>query len=61
MRNQLTTIALALMLGLGTISLSACESDDGPAENAGEEMDNAMDSAEDSMEEAGDEMEEATD
>ncbi len=60
MRNQLSTIALALMLGLGTLSLSACEND-GPAESAGEEIDETMDSAEDGMEDAGDDMEDAGD
>lgn len=47
-------LALALMLGAGSVVLLAgCESD-GPAEEAGESID-------ETAEEAGDEMEEATD
>ena len=71
MQKKLTTILLAMLLGLGTLSLAACE-EDGPAENAGESIDNATDDAsnsmedagedmQDSMEEAGDEMEDAAD
>lgn len=51
MRNQLSTIALALMLGTGAVSLTACEQD-GPAENAGEQVDEAMEEAGDAIEDA---------
>lgn len=51
MRNQLTTILLALMMGLGAVSLTAC-SDDGSAENAGEQVDEAIDEAGDAVEDA---------
>ena len=46
--------ALALLAGLLTLGLAACEEEQGPAEEAGEEIDQAV-------EEAGDSIEEATD
>lgn len=46
-------VALALLAGLLTLGLAACE-EQGPAEEAGEEIDQAV-------EEAGDSIEEATD
>jgi len=55
MQKKLTTILLAMLLGLGTLSLAACDND-GPAENAGENIDEATDDAQDSMEDAGDSM-----
>lgn len=51
MRSQLTTIALALMIGTSAVSLTACE-EDGPAENAGEQVDEALDEASDAIEDA---------
>lgn len=47
-------VALALLAGLLSLGLAACEDEQGPAEEAGEEVDEAV-------EEAGDEVEEATD
>ncbi|WP_198022096.1 hypothetical protein [Algiphilus aromaticivorans] len=52
--SDLRMLALALMLGAGSVVLlTGCESD-GPAEEMGESID-------ETAEEAGDEMEEATD
>lgn len=57
MHKKLTTLLLAMMLGLGTLTLAACDSD-GPAEEAGENIDEAADNAGDSMENAADNTEE---
>lgn len=51
MRNKFTMIALALLLAMSVVSLTACE-DDGPVENAGEQVDEAMDEAGDAIEDA---------
>lgn len=49
---------VALLVGMGAIGgVAACDSNDGPAEEAGEELDEAGDE----MEEAGDEIEEEVD
>jgi len=53
---RLTTFLLALILAIGGASLAACN-DQGPAEEAGEEIDDAMDDAADEMEDAREEME----
>ncbi|QYJ00980.1 hypothetical protein KUV46_00975 [Thalassovita mediterranea] len=46
---------VALLIGMGAIGgVAACDSNDGPAEEMGEEIDEAGDE----MEEAGDELEE---
>lgn len=55
------TLLLAALLGLGTVGLAACDSNDGPAEQAGEQVDDAFDEAGDAAEDAGDEVEEAVD
>lgn len=55
--GKVRTLLIAALLGLGTTAgLSAC-SDDGPAEEAGEEIDEAADEAEEAAEEAGDAFE----
>lgn len=51
MRNQLAMIAIALLLGASVVSLAACEQD-GPAEEAGEQVDETMDEAGDAIEDA---------
>jgi hypothetical protein len=48
-------LALALLLGLGTLSLAACE-DEGPAERAGESVDNAAERAGEALEDAGEKV-----
>lgn len=56
--SEAITAAL-LMIGM-MFTLSACD-DQGPMEEAGEEVDDAADDAGDAMEDAGDEMEDAAD
>jgi predicted small secreted protein len=51
-KSRLTILMLALMMALGSVTLAGC--DQGPAEEAGEEIDEAV-------EETGDAVEEATD
>lgn len=51
MRKHLSTIAFAMLLGAGTLSLAACENDS-PVENAGEQVGEAMDEAGDAIEDA---------
>lgn len=56
-KSALTTAALAALL-----FLAGCgDSNDGPAEQAGETVDEAAEETEEAAEEAGDEIEEATD
>lgn len=59
MNNQKTLITLLLTSCLG-LGLAGCDRD-GPAEEAGEDLDRAMDNAGDNMERAGDKLENATD
>ena len=47
---------LALLLGLGSAGLAACDSSDGPAEQAGEKVDNATQKAGEAIENAGDKI-----
>jgi hypothetical protein len=47
---------LALLLGLGTAGLAACDNADGPAEQAGEKVDNATQDAGQALENAGDKL-----
>ncbi len=54
-------LRMLLMTLAAVFLLAACESDDGPAERAGEEVDEAMESAGDAMEDAADKVEEAAD
>lgn len=55
--GKIRALLIAALLGLGTTAgLSAC-SDDGPAEEAGEEIDEAADEAEEAVDEAGDAFE----
>ncbi len=55
-KSRLTILMLALMMVLGSATLAGCDNQ-GPAEEAGENIDDAMDEAGDAMEDAGDEME----
>jgi hypothetical protein len=48
----LRQLALALLLGLGTLGLAACENGEGPAERAGETADDAAEDAGDAIEDA---------
>lgn len=55
--SALIGTAFAALLAIGACS----DSNDGPAENVGEEVDEAVEETGDAVEEAGDEVEEATD
>ncbi|WP_018874001.1 hypothetical protein [Thioalkalivibrio sp. ALJ16] len=60
LKSRLTTFLLALMLALGGAALAGCDNQ-GPAEEAGENIDEAMEDAGDAMDDASDEMEETFD
>jgi hypothetical protein len=49
-------LVLALLMGLGTLSLAACEEQEGPAERAGESVDNATERAGEALENAGEKV-----
>ncbi|UYG08099.1 hypothetical protein [Halomonas sp. M4R1S46] len=57
----LRTFALSLLIGMMSLGLAACE-DEGPAEQAGENVDEAMDetgeNVDEAMDEAGESVEE---
>lgn len=53
------TLLLAALLGLATVGLAACDSSDGPMEQAGEQVDDAVEEAGDAAEDARDEVEDA--
>lgn len=72
MSKHLSTLLVAAVLGISAVGLTACDSDDGPAEKAGQKldnaadntsdaMDNAKDNASDAMDDAGDKVEDSTD
>lgn len=56
MQQRLTVLARACLLG-AVLALTACG--DGPAEEAGEQIDESAEEAQDTAEEAGEEVEEA--
>jgi len=56
MGNKLFNVLCAMFLALSVGVLAGCEQE-GPAEEAGEEIDEAVEEAGDKMEEAGEEME----
>ncbi|MFO7954090.1 hypothetical protein [Thioalkalivibrio sp.] len=58
-KARLTIPMLALMMALGSATLAGCDNQ-GPAEEAGEDIDEAMEDAGDSVEDAGDEMEDSS-
>jgi hypothetical protein len=53
-------LVLALLLGLGTFGLAACEDNEGPAEEAGEAIDNAGERAGEALEDAGENIQRET-
>ncbi|KPQ20491.1 MULTISPECIES: hypothetical protein [unclassified Halomonas] len=59
MYKGLKTIGVAILLAFLAVGLAACEDEQGPAEEAGENVDESMDDAGEEMEETGEEMEEA--
>lgn len=52
-------IGVAILLAFLAVGLTACGDDQGPAEEAGEDIDETMEGAGEEMEEAGEEMEDA--
>jgi outer membrane lipoprotein-sorting protein len=58
--NKLFNILCALLLALSVGMLAGCE-EQGPAEEAGEEIDEAVEEAGDDMEEAAEEVEDEVD
>lgn len=60
MNKKISMLLIAAILGLTTLTLAACDSDDGPAEKAGQKIDNAADNASDAMDKAGDKVDNAT-
>lgn len=56
--SSMRKLALALVLGLGTVGLAACEDNEGPAERAGESIDNAAERAGEAIEGAGERVQE---
>lgn len=60
--KALKKLSLILFLGLAVAGMYACpDSDEGPAERAGEKIDDAAEDVGDKMEDAGDKMEDAAD
>jgi hypothetical protein len=58
--SKLTRALLALMFAMSLAMLTGCE-DQGPAEEAGENIDEAVEEAGDNMEEAAEEVEDEVD
>ena len=56
--KSLPPLLLSVFLGAG---LYGCDTNDGPAEEAGEDVDRAMERGEEQIERAGDKVEDATD
>lgn len=60
MKIKLTTLFGIIGLSFGSLLFLSCD-DDGPAEEAGEELDDNMEEAGDDLEDAGDELEDEAD
>jgi hypothetical protein len=59
--NKISTLTIsALFAGLPFVGLAGCE-EEGPLEEAGEEVDEVFDEAEDDLEDVGEEIEDAVD
>ncbi len=60
--RKLRALLLAALFGLGTIAgVSGCDTNEGPFEEAGEQVDDAVDETQDAADDAGDEIEDAAD
>lgn len=59
-RTTTRKLFLALLAGLLALGLAACEDDQGPAEEAGQEIDQAVEEAGEGVEEMGDAIEDAS-
>ncbi len=61
MRRTMTRkLFLALLAGLLALGLAGCEEEQGPAEEAGQEIDQAVEEAGEGVEEMGDTIEDAS-
>lgn len=60
MRKIMNVLLMVMALGVSGLAVSGCDND-GPAEEAGENIDQAIDDAGDSMDEAGEEMQDEYD
>ncbi len=59
MKNaMMRKLGLALLIAMLGVGLAACEEEQGPAEEAGENIDESMEETGEDMEEAGEEMQE---
>ena len=52
-------IRTLLIAGVGLMTVAACDTNDGPAEEMGEQIDNTIDETADSAEELGEDMDNA--
>lgn len=57
----MTLIKRMFLLVLFALPLAACDTNEGPAEELGENLDNAAEETQDAVEDAGDEVEDAVD
>jgi hypothetical protein len=57
--KALSILPFIILMSIGTV-ITGCGGNEGPAEQAGEEIDNAVESTGEAIEEAGDELEEKT-
>lgn len=61
MLKKTTSLLLASVLCFSVTALAACDSNDGPAEKAGEKIDNATNKAKDQASDAADDASDAVD
>ncbi|NNJ97128.1 MAG: hypothetical protein HKP12_08205 [Gammaproteobacteria bacterium] len=57
--KALSILPVVILMFIGTV-MTGCEANEGPAEQAGEEIDNAVENTGEAIEEAGDKLEEKT-
>ena len=57
--KALSILPVVILMLIGA-AMTGCEANEGPAEQAGEEIDNAVENAGEAIEEAGDQLEEKT-
>lgn len=57
--KALSILPVVILMLIGTV-MTGCEANEGPAEQAGEEIDNAVENTGEAIEEAGDKLEEKT-
>jgi len=57
--KALSILPVVILMLIGTV-ITGCEANEGPAEQAGEEIDNAVENTGEAIEEAGDKLEDKT-